>query len=46
MYRHEHPDHLEEARRETEMLARKELEKLTADEGETGNEGGPEAPRD
>jgi cytochrome b subunit of formate dehydrogenase len=38
MYRHEHPDHLEEARAETEEQIRRELELLRARNGEDGPE--------
>jgi hypothetical protein len=30
MYRHEHPDHVEEAKRETEQWVKKELDRMKA----------------
>jgi cytochrome b subunit of formate dehydrogenase len=38
MYRHEHPEHFEEAREETEEQARRELERLKARSGDEGEE--------
>jgi len=38
MYRHEHPEHLAQARRETEELIRKELEQLQAESDDTTSE--------
>jgi hypothetical protein len=40
MYRHEHPDHIEQAKRETEASLRAELKRFSA--GEDGEETDPD----